>query len=82
MLASQGPYAVIVSDDVQVPGMTGVQFLAHAQQKAPDSVRLMLSGNADQQTVVEAVNQGHVLQFLTKPCLPEMLALENGIKQH
>jgi response regulator RpfG family c-di-GMP phosphodiesterase len=44
----------------------------------------MLTGNADQQTAVEAVNKGHVFHFLTKPCLPETLALtlQAGIKQH
>jgi len=83
LIASQGPYAVIVTD-MQMPGMDGVEFLTRAQQKAPDTVRLMLTGNADQKTAVEAVNKGHVFQFLNKPCPPEMLAvaLENGIKQY
>jgi len=83
LIASQGPYAVIVTD-MQMPGMDGVEFLTRVRQKAPDTVRLMLTGNADQKTAVEAVNKGHVFQFLNKPCPPEMLAvaLENGIKQY
>src|SRR5260221_11607169 len=83
LIASQGPYAVIVTD-MQMPGMDGVEFLTRVRQKAPDTVRLMLTGNADQKTAVEAVNKGHVFQFLNKPCPPEMLAvaLENAIKQH
>ncbi len=44
----------------------------------------MLTGNADQQTAVDAVNRGHVYQFLNKPCPPEMLALAlgNAIRQY
>ena len=82
-MASNGPYAVIVAD-MQMPGMDGVQFLTQARQKAPDTVRIMLTGNADQQTAVTAVNQGQIYQFLNKPCAPENLAhvLENAIKQY
>jgi response regulator RpfG family c-di-GMP phosphodiesterase len=82
-IAQRGPYAVIVAD-MQMPGMNGVEFLLQAQQRAPDSVRLMLTGNADQKTAVEAVNRGHVYQFLNKPCPPEMLALalDNSIRQY
>jgi response regulator RpfG family c-di-GMP phosphodiesterase len=82
-LAQHGPYAVIVAD-MQMPGMNGVEFLVQAQERAPDSVRLMLTGNADQKTAVEAVNKGHVYQFLNKPCPPEMLALalDNSIRQY
>src|SRR6185369_15507325 len=83
LMAKRGPYAVIVAD-MQMPGMDLVELLVQAQQQAPDSVRLMLTGNADQKTAVEAVNQGHVYQFLNKPCPPEMLALAlvNAIRQH
>src|SRR5437016_3260816 len=83
LMASQGPYAVVVAD-MQMPGMDGVQFLTRVRQQAPDTVRIMLTGNADQQTAVAAVNQGQIYQFLNKPCPPEMLALalENGIKQY
>lgn len=83
LMASQGPYAVIVAD-MQMPGLNGVEFLMRAQQKAPDTVRIMLTGNADQQTATAAVNQGRIYQFLNKPCSPEALALalENGLKQY
>jgi len=82
-LASNGPYAVIVAD-MQMPGMNGVQFLTKAREMAPDSIPIMLTGNADQKTAMDAVNQGHVFRFLTKPCPPETLALTlaAGLKQH
>ena len=82
-IETQGPYAVLVSD-MQMPGMNGIEFLLKAKERTPDTVRFMLTGNADQQTAMEAVNKGHVFQFLTKPCPPEMLALalEAGLKQY
>jgi response regulator RpfG family c-di-GMP phosphodiesterase len=83
LVAKSGPYAVIVAD-MQMPGMDGIGFLTRTQAIAPDSVRIMLTGNADQQTAMLAVNQGKVFQFLTKPCPIEVLALalEAGLKQH
>ena len=83
LITDEGPYAVIVSD-MQMPEMNGVQFLATAQKLAPDSVRLMLTGNADQQTAIEAVNQGAVFSFYTKPCPSEVMAqaIDKAIQQH
>ena len=74
-------FTVMVAD-MQMPGMNGIEFLCKAQERAPDSVRLMLTGNADQKTAVDAVNQGQLFSFLTKPCLPEVLkpALINAVK--
>jgi response regulator RpfG family c-di-GMP phosphodiesterase len=82
-LAAQGPFAVIVAD-MQMPGMNGVQLLTEAHKRYPDTVRLMLTGNADQRTAAEAVNIGHVFTFLTKPCETETLsqALQAGLKQY
>jgi len=81
-LASEGPYAVIVAD-MQMPGMSGLEFLRQAQNAAPDSVRMMLTGNSDLKTAVDAVNDGHVFRFLTKPCPPPTLApaLDAGLEQ-
>lgn len=71
------PFAVIVSD-MRMPEMNGVQLLAEIRNMAPDTVRIMLTGNADQETAVEAVNQGSIFRFLTKPCPPDIL--ENSVK--
>jgi response regulator RpfG family c-di-GMP phosphodiesterase len=82
-MADRGPYAVVVSD-MRMPGMDGVTFLAKAMRLFPDTVRIMLTGNADQGTAMEAVNQGEVFRFLTKPCEVEQLArtLEHAVRQH
>lgn len=81
-LLQSEPFAVVVAD-MRMPGMNGIELLAKVRERAPDTVRIMLTGNADQQTAVEAVNQGHVFRFLTKPCPPEMLvlAVDAGISQ-
>ena len=72
-LANSGPYAVVISD-MQMPGMSGLEFLRQVQTAAPDAVRMMLTGNADQKTAMDAVNDGRVFRFLTKPCPPPALA--------
>lgn len=78
-----GPFPVIVSD-YQMAGMDGLQFLAEARKRAPSTVRIMLTGHADLQVAIEALNNGAVFQFLTKPCPEEMLrrAIEAGVKQY
>jgi response regulator RpfG family c-di-GMP phosphodiesterase len=83
MMQAQGPFAVIVSD-MQMPGMNGLEFLAKVEARAPETVRMMLTGNADQKTAVDAVNRGHIFRFMTKPCEPEVLAemLKAGLKQY
>lgn len=76
-------FAVIVSD-MRMPGMNGVEFLARAKDLAPDTVRIMLTGDAEQRTAMDAVNEGTIFRFLTKPCSPDTLAkaLRAGIEQH
>ena len=78
-----GPYAVIIADR-QMPGMDGIQFLATVREKAPDSVRIMLTGNADLEGAIRVVNEGNIFRFLTKPCPSEVLtkALEDGLAQY
>jgi len=67
MLKYNGPFAVVVSD-MRMPGMSGAEFLALAHQRAPDTVRMLLTGYADLDSAVAAINQGHVYRFLSKPC--------------
>ncbi len=78
-----GPYAVVVSD-MRMPDISGVEFLSRVQKSSPDSVRMMLTGNADLQTAIDAVNDGQIFRFLTKPCPPDSLtkALQSGLQQY
>jgi response regulator RpfG family c-di-GMP phosphodiesterase len=82
-LADQGPYAVVVSD-MQMPNMTGIELLAYVRRTSPNTVRMMLTGNADQKTAVDAINSGHIFRFLNKPCPAEKLVevLDAGLEQY
>ncbi|OGU41724.1 MAG: hypothetical protein A2X61_00240 [Ignavibacteria bacterium GWB2_35_12] len=60
------PFAIVVSD-FNMPKMNGIDFLKLVRKAAPDTVRVMLTGFADLETAIEAVNQGNVFRFLTKP---------------
>ncbi|MDF7801746.1 response regulator [Pontiellaceae bacterium B1224] len=82
-LRADTEYAVVVSD-MRMPGMNGIEFLNHAQRISPNTVRMMLTGNADQQTASDAVNKGSIFRFLNKPCSPELLteSLSAGIRQY
>lgn len=83
MVKSKGPFAVILSD-MRMPEMSGVEFLCAARKLSPDTVCMMLTGNADQQTAIDAINDGHVFRFLTKPCSNEIIAssLDAALKQY
>jgi len=82
-LENKGPFAVLVSD-FKMPGMNGVQFLAHAGKCYPETVRIMLTGQADLNAAMAAVNEGQVFRFLTKPCPATILArtLEAALEQY
>lgn len=77
-LMSNSNYAVIVSD-MRMPVMDGLQFLTKSKSYSPNAVHIMLTGNADQETAIRAINEGAIFRFLSKPCTPE--ALENVLKQ-
>ena len=63
---------VIVSDQ-RMPGMTGVEFLREARKRFPGTVRMVLSGYTELQSVTDAINEGAVYKFLTKPWDDELL---------
>lgn len=73
LVEKRGPYAVLVTD-MRMPGMDGMELLARLKEINADTVRIMLTGNADQQTAVDAVNQGQVFKFLNKPCAAEAIS--------
>ncbi len=78
-----GPFAVVVSD-MQMPGMNGVEFLSNVRKVSPDTVRIMLTGNANMETAIDAVNDGAIYRFLNKPVETEQLyqTVIDGMKQY
>jgi response regulator RpfG family c-di-GMP phosphodiesterase len=83
VLQASGPFALVVSD-MRMPSMSGPQFLAKVREQEPETVRMILSGQADLQATIEAVNEGHIYRFLSKPCPPDQLlaAVTDGLNQH
>src|SRR5438045_4733397 len=67
---ASNPFAVIVSD-MRMPGMNGAHLLNEVMKRFPKTVRLILSGHADQELILKCVGSTH--QYLSKPCEPEML---------
>lgn len=82
-IQDRGPYAVVVSD-MRMPGMDGMQFLACVRKAAPDAIRMILTGYSDITIVMDAVNEGNVFRFLTKPCEQSILAkaVASGLAQY
>ena len=65
-LIDEHPYAVVVSD-MRMPEMGGEEFLAKAHERQPDTVQMILSGQADLDSTVQAVNNANIFRFLVKP---------------
>src|SRR5437016_3805706 len=63
----------IVMTDQRMPSMTGVEFLQSVRGGYPDAIRLLFTGYADIRAVIDAINQGNVYRYLTKPWDPNEL---------
>ncbi len=83
LLKELGPVALVVSD-MRMPGMNGAELLTKVQELYPDTVRMVLSGQADLESTIAAVNEGHIYRFLTKPCSEDALrtAVRAGIDHY
>ncbi|MEM8503364.1 MAG: response regulator [Cyanobacteria bacterium P01_D01_bin.1] len=66
MLAEQGDIAVIISDQ-RMPGMSGTELLRLTADRYPNSIRIVLTGYTDVEDLVEAINEGKVFKYVTKP---------------
>ena len=80
---AETPYAVVVSD-LHMPGMNGIELLSRVKDLSPETVRILLTGQAELEAAIEAVNEGNVFRFLRKPCPQELLrkTLDAGLTQY
>lgn len=69
----------LILSDQRMPGMTGDAFLAQARRLQPDAIRMLFTGYADIQAVINAVNEGHIFRYILKPW--DAAELESVIRQ-
>ena len=72
LLDEKGPFAVVLTDQ-RMPNMDGVQFLTEVCRRHPATVRMILTGFSDMQAIIQAINDGHVYAYISKPWEPEHL---------
>ena len=68
-ILAQRTIDVIVSDE-RMPGESGSEFLASVRRRYPNTIRMILSGQASLESAVRAINEGEVYRFFLKPCNP------------
>jgi len=83
LIEELGPFSVVLSD-MRMPEMDGAAFLGRVRQSAPDTVRLLLTGQTGISAAISAVNEGQIFRFLSKPCPPAQLvaSVESAMQQH
>ncbi len=64
---------VLITDEM-MPGMLGSELIVHSRRLCPDTVRIILTGQASTESAIRALNDGRAFRFLLKPFSPEMLA--------
>jgi two-component system NtrC family sensor kinase len=75
------PVSLVLSDH-RMPGMTGVEFLAHVREIAPETVRILVTAYGDVNTLQNAINNGSIYRFIPKPWTPEEMSvtLRRGVE--
>jgi CheY-like chemotaxis protein len=83
LLERDGPVAVVISDQ-RMPEMTGVEFLARVFALHPTTMRIILTGFADMDAIIRAINDGHVYAYITKPWEPDQLkqVVRRAVEHH
>jgi adenylate cyclase len=66
LLVAHNMFSLVISDQ-RMPVLTGAEFLAKVAQISPDTARILMTGYADIDAVIKAVNQGQIVQYITKP---------------
>jgi putative nucleotidyltransferase with HDIG domain len=82
-IVQREPVAVVVSDNI-LPGMRGIELLSRVRDLSPDTVRVLLTGNDDLPTAIEAIHRGEVFRFHVKPWVDEEIVrtVEEGVLRY
>ena len=83
-LIKNTPDLAVVVSDYHMPGMNGIELLEKARENSPDITRILLTGAADLEMALDAVNRGNIFRFLIKPCASEIFlaAIKDGSRQN
>jgi diguanylate cyclase (GGDEF)-like protein len=83
-ILDRDPGIAVVISDMRMPGMSGAAFLAEVRRVAPQTARILLTGQTDLASAIAAVNEGQIHCFLSKPCPPAKLqdAVGAAIRRH
>lgn len=83
LLDKNNPFHVIVSD-YKMPKMNGVELLEKVRNMAPETIQIMLTGQAEMEAIISLINQGKIFRFLTKPCSTEDLIrnIKDAVRQY
>jgi len=72
LLEKHAPIAAVLTDQ-RMPNMSGVEFVTEVCKRYPQTVRMVLTGFSDMEAIIQAINDGHVYAYVTKPWEPEQL---------
>ena len=83
MIATRGPYAVVLSD-MRMPVLSGMDLIARVKAMSPESICILLSGNADSDETQGAIRKGILFRVVEKPCPPDEIIqnLEDALALH
>jgi len=74
----------LVISDMRMPEMDGARFLAKVRERWPDTVRLLLTGYSDIQSILDAINKGEIYRYITKPWDDNdiLLVVRHALERH
>jgi FixJ family two-component response regulator len=83
LLDEHAPVAVIITDQ-RMPEINGVELLAQVVESHPNTIRIMLTGFADAEATIQAINDGHIYAYINKPWEPEELkqVVRRAVEHH
>jgi CheY-like chemotaxis protein len=83
LLDESAPFAAVLTDQ-RMPDMSGVEFVAEVFRRHPSTVRMILTGFSDIDAIIQAINDGHVYAYITKPWEPEQLKqlMKQAVEHH
>jgi len=83
LIKENAPVAAVITDQ-RMPGLTGVELLKQVYERFPETVRIILTGFADSEATIQAINDGHIYAYINKPWEPEELkqVVKRAVEHH